>query len=73
LRTRVAFCPTCRRTGCQPPPVDTAQPPLETAKPIRDLVPAEKRGAAYDMHKVLDSLVDEDSFFELKPCGARSS
>jgi acetyl-CoA carboxylase carboxyltransferase component len=33
-------------------------------------VPAEDR-RAYDMHKVLDALVDEGSFFELKPLWAR--
>jgi acetyl-CoA carboxylase carboxyltransferase component len=40
------------------------------AKPIADIVPVEER-RAYDMHKVLDALVDEDSFFEVKPLWAR--
>ena len=31
---------------------------------------SERRG--YDMHKVIDALVDEDSFFEVKPLFARS-
>ena len=33
-------------------------------------VPVEER-RAYDMHKVIDALVDDDSFFELKPLWAR--
>jgi acetyl-CoA carboxylase carboxyltransferase component len=33
-------------------------------------VPEEER-RAYDMHRVIDALVDEDSFFELKPLWAR--
>jgi acetyl-CoA carboxylase carboxyltransferase component len=53
-----------------PPP--TAQPadPVVTAKPIRDTVPTEER-RAYDMHAVVDALVDAGSFFELKPLWAR--
>ena len=31
-----------------------------------DLVPAEE-SRAYDMHRMIDALVDEDSFFEVKP------
>ena len=44
--------------------------PLADARPIAETVPVEER-RAYDMHKVLDVLVDEDSFFELKPLWAR--
>ena len=40
------------------------------AKPIRTTVPKEER-RAYDMHKVIDALVDEGSFFELKPLWAK--
>ena len=54
----------------QPPPTDTPAEPVATARPIRDIVPVEDR-RAYDMHKVLDALVDEGSFFELKPLWAR--
>jgi acetyl-CoA carboxylase carboxyltransferase component len=53
-----------------PPPVATPDVPVEQAKPIRDVVPAEER-RAYDMHAVLDALVDAGSFFELKPLWAR--
>jgi acetyl-CoA carboxylase carboxyltransferase component len=44
--------------------------PVASAKPIGTIVPEEER-RAYDMHKVIDALVDEDSFFELKPLWAR--
>jgi methylmalonyl-CoA decarboxylase subunit alpha len=44
--------------------------PVATAKAIGDIVPEEER-RAYDMHRVIDALVDEDSFFELKPLWAR--
>ena len=40
------------------------------ARAIRDTVPLEER-RAYDMHKVIDALVDESTFFELKPLWAK--
>ena len=67
-RRFLSYLPT---NWLQPPPVGrrrSARSP--TATPIADVVPAEER-RAYDMHKVLDALVDEDSFFELKPLWAR--
>ena len=46
------------------PPSFTAAPP---ARPFtRDVVPAEE-SLGYDIHEVIDGLVDEGSFFELKP------
>ncbi|HEX4490653.1 MAG TPA: acyl-CoA carboxylase subunit beta, partial [Acidimicrobiia bacterium] len=44
--------------------------PVASATPIADIVPVEER-RAYDMHRVIDALVDEGSFFELKPLWAR--
>jgi acetyl-CoA carboxylase carboxyltransferase component len=52
------------------PPTAAAAGVLADARPIRDTVPLEER-RAYDMHKVLDALVDNGSFFELKPLWAR--
>jgi acetyl-CoA carboxylase carboxyltransferase component len=66
-RRFLSYLPT---NWLQAPPVDDAAEPVESARPIRDIVPAEDR-RAYDMHKVLDALVDEGSFFELKPLWAR--
>ena len=44
--------------------------PVAGAPAISDVVPREDR-RAYDMHRVIDALVDEASFFELKPLWAR--
>ncbi|HEY5173047.1 MAG TPA: carboxyl transferase domain-containing protein, partial [Acidimicrobiia bacterium] len=52
------------------PPVAEPVAPLAGASPIADIVPVEER-RAYDMHKVLDALVDDGSFFEVKPLWAR--
>ena len=51
------------------PPAE-ATPPSAAARGIADVVPSEER-RAYDMHKVLDALVDDGSFFELKTLWAR--
>jgi acetyl-CoA carboxylase carboxyltransferase component len=66
-RRFLSYLPT---NWLQPPPVVGARPPLPDAPPIADVVPVEER-RAYDMHKVLDALVDEASLFELKPLWAR--
>ena len=47
----------------QPPAYQPVPPARELAA---DLVPDEER-QAYDMHDVIDALVDEESFFEIKP------
>jgi acetyl-CoA carboxylase carboxyltransferase component len=44
--------------------------PHSDARRIAEVVPAEER-RAYDMHHVIDALVDEDSFFEIKPLYAK--
>ncbi|MSO79239.1 MAG: acyl-CoA carboxylase subunit beta [Acidimicrobiia bacterium] len=54
----------------QQPPIEPAQVPLSTAAPIGSTVPEEER-RAYDMHRVVDALIDEGSFFEIKPLFAR--
>src|SRR5712691_11054716 len=54
----------------QPAPVEKAVAPLAAARPIAEVVPVEER-RAYDMHQVVDALVDDGSFFELKPLWAR--
>jgi acetyl-CoA carboxylase carboxyltransferase component len=52
------------------PPAHASAEPLAGARPIRQIVPTEER-RAYDMHKVIDALVDDGSFFELKPLWAK--
>ncbi len=66
-RRFLSYLPT---NWSQAPPLAAPVEPVGDARPIADTVPVEER-RAYDMHKVLDALVDEDSFFELKPLWAR--
>ncbi len=51
-------------------PAIPARSPNAAAKPIATTVPVQER-RAYDMRKVIDAIVDEDSFFEIKPLFAR--
>src|SRR5262249_26909523 len=53
-----------------PPPVSTPAEPRADAKSIASIVPTEDR-RANDMHGVIDALVDDETFFELKPLWAR--
>jgi len=53
-----------------PPPVAEPLEPAPGVRPIAEVVPLEER-RAYDMHKVVDALIDDGSFFELKPLWAR--
>jgi acetyl-CoA carboxylase carboxyltransferase component len=66
-RRFLSYLPT---NWLQPPPVAEPVAPVAGARPIAEVVPAEDR-RAYDMHKVLDALLDDGSFFELKPLWAR--
>src|SRR5262245_24995854 len=66
-RAFLSYLPT---NWLQAPPASEPVAPTASARPIGDVVPVEER-RAYDMHKVLDALVDEGSFFELKPLWAR--
>jgi acetyl-CoA carboxylase carboxyltransferase component len=66
-RRYLSYLPTSWRG--QPPEAESAAP-VETAKPIRSTVPTAER-RVYDMHKVIDALVDEHTFFELKPLWAK--
>jgi acetyl-CoA carboxylase carboxyltransferase component len=63
----LSYLPTSWR---EQSPAAVAAQPVEGARPIRQLVPAAER-RAYDMHKVIDALVDGGSFFELKPLWAK--
>jgi len=66
-RRFLSYLPT---NWLQPPPPAEPVGPVKDARPIAEIVPVEER-RAYDMHRVLDAIVDEDSFFELKPLWAR--
>ena len=60
---------TCRRRGGTLPARVAAAEPVQAAR-RRDVVPSEER-RAYDMHRVVEGLIDEGSFFEVKPLFAR--
>lgn len=54
-----------------PPPRAEPRPPRTPAAALRQIVP-EQHNRAYNAHKVLDAVVDEDSVFELHPQYGRS-
>ncbi len=66
-RRWLSYLPTSWRSD---PPALAAAAPVATAKPIAEVVPAEER-RAYDIRKVIAALVDDGSFFELKPLFAK--
>ena len=66
-RRFLSYLPTNWRTA---PADQDAVGANAAARAIRDTVPLEER-RAYDMHKVIDALVDESTFFELKPLWAK--
>jgi acetyl-CoA carboxylase carboxyltransferase component len=60
-RLFLSYLPTCWRES--PPEVDGAVPAHELAD---DVVP-ETESVPFDMHLIIDGIVDADSFFEVKP------
>ena len=58
-----------QRSG-EKPPTCTAKPPRESSKPIAQLVP-EQANQGYDMRKVIEALVDEGSWLEIKKLFAK--
>jgi methylmalonyl-CoA decarboxylase subunit alpha len=52
------------------PPVCAAKPPAHVGKPIEELVPKDEN-KPFDMMLVVRELIDEGSFFEVKPLFAR--
>src|SRR5499427_1484550 len=63
----LSYLPTSWRDS---PPVVEAVEPRAGVPTIADVVPEEER-RAYDMHRVVDALVDDGSFFEIKPLYAK--
>jgi acetyl-CoA carboxylase carboxyltransferase component len=60
-RVFFSYLPTCWR---EPAPEVTAEPPVREL--ADDCVPAEE-SVPFDMHDIIDGLVDNDSLFEIKP------
>jgi acetyl-CoA carboxylase carboxyltransferase component len=63
-RLYLSYLPTCWREA---PPEYPAEPPARDFTP--DLVPA-RESVPFDVHQVIEALVDDGSFFELKPLWA---
>ena len=66
-RAYIRFMP--QRSG-EKPPVCEAKPPRPGSKPIADLVP-DQANQGYDMRKVIDALIDEGSWLEIKKLFAK--
>jgi acetyl-CoA carboxylase carboxyltransferase component len=66
-RDYLAYLP--QRSG-EAPPVTEARPPRTDAKRIDDVIPG-NQNQAFDIAGVIDALVDDGSFFELKKLFAR--
>jgi acetyl-CoA carboxylase carboxyltransferase component len=65
IETALAYLACLPQNGDEAPPNTEGRPPRPGARPIADLVPVEpQRG--YDMRRVIDALVDEDSWLEVK-------
>ncbi len=54
-----------------PAPIAAGAPPHTDPQRLADIVPAQMN-RAYDMHRVIDAVVDAGSFFELQPAFGRS-
>ncbi|HET9410671.1 MAG TPA: acyl-CoA carboxylase subunit beta [Candidatus Dormibacteraeota bacterium] len=66
-RAYIRYMP--QRSGEKPPACE-AKPPRSGSKPIADLVP-EQANQGYDMRKVIDALIDEGSWLEIKKLFAK--
>ncbi|MGZ4664276.1 MAG: acyl-CoA carboxylase subunit beta [Frankiaceae bacterium] len=69
VRQYLSYMPS--RYGDPLPVGDTCDPPHRRTEELYDIVPANPR-QAYDMRRVLQAVVDEGSFFALKPDWAKS-
>jgi methylmalonyl-CoA decarboxylase subunit alpha len=66
-RAYLAFMPA---RAADPPPVVTSRQPRPNARRIDDILPP-NQNQAFDVYEVIDALVDEGSFFEIKRLFAR--
>ncbi|MDQ6909795.1 MAG: acyl-CoA carboxylase subunit beta [Actinomycetota bacterium] len=60
-RLYFSYLPTCWR---EPPPDARSEPP---SSPLTDTAIPEQESVPFDVHELIDGLVDADSFFEIKP------
>jgi acetyl-CoA carboxylase carboxyltransferase component len=68
-REYFSYMPQCG-SGAEPPAAVTPRPPRADARRIDDVMPA-NQNQAFDIAAVIDALVDEGSFFEIKKLFAR--
>jgi len=64
---------TCRRNWLLPAPVAPAVAPLRRPPGRSPTLSRSRSARAYDMHDVVDALVDDGSFFEIKPLWGAAS
>jgi methylmalonyl-CoA decarboxylase subunit alpha len=66
-RAYLSYLPTNWR---EPAPFEDPLDTASTAQPISEILP-ESDARSYDMHRVIEALVDDGTFFEIKPLYAR--
>ncbi len=69
VRRFLSYLPSNNRET--PPITESADPPDRLVEGLAKLVPASPR-TAYDVRKVIGRIVDEDSWFEIKPTWAKN-
>jgi acetyl-CoA carboxylase carboxyltransferase component len=69
IRTYLSFMPSHNRAA--PPCVATADPIDRADEALLDVLPPSNR-KPYDIHEVIDRIVDDGAFFELKPQWAKT-
>jgi methylmalonyl-CoA decarboxylase subunit alpha len=70
IDTALAYFGFLPQSHTQSAPAAEARPPRDGARPIAELIPAEaQRG--YDMRRVIDALIDEGSWLEVKKLFAK--
>lgn len=70
IRTVLGFLPNC---GTQVPPIVSCDDPVTRENPeLRSVIPR-KRERMYDPRKIINTVVDEGSFFEIGPLWGRTA
>ncbi len=69
IRELITFLPQNNKE--KPPRIDTGDPPDRKASSLNDIVPADPE-KSYDMHDLIEKIVDNGEFFEVKPEFARN-
>ncbi|KAF2802262.1 ClpP/crotonase [Mytilinidion resinicola] len=70
IRTVLSYLPDC---GTAMPPVITCEDPTDRMSPDRRSIILRKRERMYNPRKIINTVVDEDSFFEIGPLWATTA